>query len=168
MNYPFFFYGFSALMIASALGVVLARNPVYAVLSLVSTLFALSGLFVLLQAYFVAVMQIIIYAGAVLVLFLFVVMLLDTAPETLFRVKGGTLRVVGALFGLVFLSQLVAAARAFLVSPWAAAAPARMPGTTEAIGKLLFTTYALPFEVASILLLVGVIGAVVLAKKRVP
>jgi len=166
MSHPFFFYMLSTLMIASALGVILNRNPVYAVLMLVSTLFALSGLFVLLGAYFVAAIQVIIYAGAILVLFLFVVMLLDMEPETLLKIKGSTLRVTGLIFGLFFLWQFLRAARA--MTPFSTAGNMRVAGTTAAIGKQLFTTYALPFEVASGLLLVGIIGAVVLAKKKIP
>ena len=166
MSHPFFFYTLSALMIASALGVILSPNPVYAVLMLVSTLFALSGLFILLGAYFVATIQVIIYAGAILVLFLFVVMLLDMAPETLLKIKGGTLRVTGLIFGLFFLWQFLRAARA--MTPFSTTAAPKVAGTTAAIGKQLFTTYALPFEAASGLLLVGIIGAIVLARKKIP
>ena len=165
MNHPFFFYALAVLTTASALGVILARNPVYAVLWLVSTLFALSGLFLLLGAYFVAAIQVILYAGAILVLFLFVVMLLDLAPEQLLKMKGATFRFLGALFGLFFLWQFVRVVRGF--TPFSTHAPAAA-GTTAAVGKLLFTTYALPFEAASGLILVGIIGAIVLAKKKVP
>ena len=165
MSHPFFFYSLSTLMIASALAVILARNPVYAVLSLVSALFALSGLFLLLGAIFLATIQVIIYAGAILVLFLFVVMLLDMAPETLLRIKGNTLRIAGLLFGSFFLWQFLQMVRAF--TPFSTGTTLRLTGTTAAVGKLLFTTYALPFEVASVLLLVGIIGAIVLAKKKI-
>jgi len=165
--YPVFFYGLATLMVASALGVILARSPIYATLNLVVTLLALSGLFVLLQAYFVAIIQIIIYAGAILVLFLFVVMLLDLAPETLLRIKGGTFRLAGAVFGLFFLAQLVTVlTRSFPAGLVPGLGGKPVAGTTASVGKLLFTTYALPFEVASGLLMVGIIGAVVLAKKR--
>ena len=165
MGQPVLFYIFAILMVASALGVIFARNPVYAVLSLVSTLFALSGLFVLLEAYFVAAVQVAVYAGAILVLFLFVVMLLDIAPEAVIRMKVGTLRFLGIFVGLIFFWELITAIRSFLrTSGGLTGFP--LSGTTAAIGKLLFTTYALPFEVASILLLVGIIGAVVLAKKK--
>ncbi len=164
MSHPVFFYILAVLTIGSALGVILTRNPIYAVLSLVSTLFALSGLFLLLGAYFVAAIQVILYAGAILVLFLFVVMLLDLAPETLIRMKGATLRFPGILFGLFFLWQFTRAVRGF--PPFSTNNPA-VAGTTAAVGKLLFTTYALPFEAASGLILVGIIGAIVLAKKKV-
>ena len=165
MDHPVYFTILSTIMIAGALGVILARNPVYAVLSLVVTLFALSGLFVGLGAYFVAVIQILVYAGAILVLFLFVVMLTDMAPEALLRIEGRTFRIAGTLLGLFFLWQMIAAARTFMLWPHATGGPP--DGSTAAIGKLLFTTYALPFEVASGILLVGIIGAVVLSRKKI-
>lgn len=170
MGHPLAFYTLAFLCVASALGVILARHPVYAVLGLVAALCALSGLFLLLGAVFVAMIQILIYAGAILVLFLFVVMLLDLAPERLFQIRTSVLRFTATLLGLFFLWQLLGAAGAFApaaknVSP-VAGLPAGQAGTTQAIGSILFTTYALPFEVASLLLLVGIIGAVVLTKKK--
>ena len=159
------FYILAALAIAGALGVVLARNPVYAVLSLVATMFAISGIFVVLQAYFVAVIQILVYAGAVLVLFLFVVMLLDMAPETLFRLKGNTLKIGGTLFAGFILWEILMAAGLTGVVP-GSNGPGTAQGTPAAVGQLLFTRFSLPFEVASLLLLVGIIGAIVLAKKK--
>ena len=165
MVHPLLFYTLSGLMAVGALGVIFARVPVYAVLSLVITLFGLSALFVALGAYFVAAIQVLVYAGAVLVLFLFVVMLLDMAPEALFRARSRITMLVGITFGGVFLWQLVHVTVLFGNSqPMLAKEP--VSGTTAAVGKLLFTTYALPFEVASLLLLVGIIGAIVLAKKK--
>lgn len=161
MVHPLLFYTVAGLTIVGALGVTLARNPVYAVLSLVATLFGLSALFVGLGAYFVAVIQVLVYAGAVLILFLFVVMLLDMEPERLLQTRSRKLTVLGAGFALFFLGQLAVVSAGFLRKP---AEPAA--GTTAEIGRLLFTTYALPFEVASLILLVGIIGAVALAKKR--
>ena len=161
MIHPALFYIVSALIVASALGVLLARRPIYAVLSLVLVLFGLSALFVCLHAFFVAAIQIVVYAGAVLVLFLFVVMLLDMAPERVLRDRNKTLMGAGLLAGLFFLWQLAGVVKAL---PPAAGKP--LPGTTAAIGQLLFTTYALPFEAASLLLLVGILGAIVLAKKK--
>lgn len=163
MVHPLLFYILSGVAVAGALGVVLLRNPVYAVLSLVVTLFGLSALFVALEAYFVAVIQILVYAGAVLVLFLFVVMLLDMAPESLLRTRRRALTLLGAAASLFLLVKVVQVARSpELVQ---AALPAAA-GTTAAVGKLLFTTYALPFEAASLLLVVGIIGAIVLAKRK--
>jgi NADH-quinone oxidoreductase subunit J len=161
MIHPALFYTVSGLITASALGVILARRPIYAVLSLVLVLFGLSTLFVCLHAFFVAAIQIVVYAGAVLVLFLFVVMLLEMEPEPLLRARNKTMMGVGILFGFFFLWQLAVVVKGL---PPATGKP--LPGTTAAIGQLLFTTYALPFEAASLLLLVGIIGAIVLAKKK--
>ncbi len=163
MIHPLLFYAVSALIVASALGVILARHPMYAVLSLVLTLFGLSTLFICLHAFFVAAIQVVVYAGAVLVLFIFVVMLLDMAPEIVFRVRSWTMISLGTALGFLILWQ-IAAASLQLKAP-AAHGPAA-DGTTAAVGRLLFTTYALPFEAASLLLLVGIIGAIVLAKKK--
>jgi len=168
MGHPVFFYTLAAGSILGCLGVILSRHPVYATLSLVATLFSISGLFVLLGAYFVAMIQILVYAGAILVLFLFVVMLLDMAPDTLLRIKGTTFRFLGTGAGLFFLWKFFKVLRQITLTqpPIPPGGFPPVEGTTQAVGKLLFTTYALPFEVASLLLLVGVIGAVVLAKKK--
>ena len=165
MVHPILFTCLSIMICAGALGVLLARSPVYAVLSLVIALFGLSALFVTLGAPFVAVIQILVYAGAILVLFLFVVMLSDMAPEALLQIRVGTLRVIGPLFGLFFLWQLSRVVPT-LVSTASAVKTAPVEGTTAIIGKSLFTTYALPFEVASLLLLAGIIGAIVLVKRK--
>ena len=160
---PLLFYALSAVTTLGALGVLLARHPVYAVLSLVVSLFGLSALFVALQAFFVAVIQVLVYAGAILVLFLFVVMLLDMEPESLSLSMRRTLRWTGTALGLFFLWQVI---QIFQAGDLPAPAAFGASGTTAAVGTLLFTTYALPFEVASLLLLVGIIGAIVLAKRK--
>ncbi len=164
MVHPAVFYTLAGFMVVGALGVVAARVPVYAVLGLVLTLFAMSALFVCLGAFFLAAVQVLVYAGAVMVLFLFVVMLLDLAPETLLRARSRTLTAAGILLGLLFLWQAARVTIAFTLPP--ARAVSEVSGTTAAVGRELFTTYALPFELASVLLLVGIIGAIVLAKKK--
>ena len=158
------FYSLAILMVLSALAVILARQPITAVLALVLALFMMAGLFILLGAFFVAAIQILVYAGAIMVLFLFVVMLLDLTPETIRRTRQNTLRVLGAAFGIAFIVKLIQALDSLRSSPLDLHAAMRY-GTTQEIGKLLFTTYALPFEVASVLVLVGIVGAVVLAKR---
>lgn len=158
------FYSVTVLMVASALGVILARRPIYAVLLLVTTLGAMAALFVLLGAFFVAAIQVLVYAGAIMVLFLFVVMLLDLSPEAMHRTRQNILRVIGLGLGGLFLAKLAQALPSLAGAPMDLSAPMR-PGATREIGRLLFTTYALPFELASVLVLVGIIGAVVLAKK---
>ncbi|MBI3088309.1 MAG: NADH-quinone oxidoreductase subunit J [Candidatus Omnitrophica bacterium] len=157
------FYIFSGLMLAAALSVVLNRQPVYAVLSLLLAMFCLAALFVLLGAYFVAALQILLYVGAVLVLFLFVVMLLNLDRDTLARLQPFTRRGLGTLVALLFATQLILLLnRAALLAPLAEVpAPA---GTVRDIGRLLFTTYLLPFELTSFLILAAIIGAVTLAR----
>ena len=158
------FYSLTALMIGSALAVVAARQPIYAVLSLVVTLLTMAALFILLGAFFVAAIQVLVYAGAIMVLFLFVVMLLDLRPEVVSRRRQTALWAVGTLLGVLFLMKVRQAIGSLprALAPLDAARPA---GTTAEIGRLLFTTYALPFELASVLVLVGIIGAVALAKR---
>jgi NADH-quinone oxidoreductase subunit J len=159
---PWLFYGLFAVTVAGALGVVTAAHPVYAVLSLMLTLFGLSALFVGLGAYFVAVIQILVYAGAVLVLFLFVVMLMEVDPKRFQMSLKWPLRVVATIVGGFFVWQIVRTYTQMELP----AARTYVAGTVANIGKQLFTTYALPFEVASLLLLVGIIGAIVLGKQK--
>lgn len=157
------FLFFAGLMLVGAISVILARNPVYSVLCLVLTMFAISGLFVLLHAYFIAVIQLVVYAGAVLVLFLFVLMLLDLGKPLPVFVRPWPLWLGAGLAGLGFLAALVQ-----VISRGPATASRSVEGTTAAIGKLLFSQYLVPFEVTSLLLLAAIIGAVVLAKSRWP
>ena len=158
-----FFYVFTALALAAALSVVFNRRPIYSVLSLLVVMFCLAALFVMLGAYFVAALQVLLYAGAVLVLFLFVVMLLNLEPETLSRMRLFTLRGTGTLAALILLVSLLGIV--MRVSVPATAAGSASDGTVEAIGRLLFTTYLLPFELTSFLILAAIIGAVTLAKQ---
>lgn len=164
MNEALFFYSFAGLTLLAALYVVLTKNPTYAVLSLVAAMFSLAILFVLLHAYFIAVVHVLVYAGAILVLFLFVVMLLGVGkeetpskPQRLYRIFGGFV-VTGFLLEIGLIIKAV--------SSGAQGSPAAAAGTIEAVGKLLFTEYFLPFEITSVLLLVGIIGAVVLSRKE--
>jgi NADH-quinone oxidoreductase subunit J len=162
-------YFFAAVAILASLLVIAQRNPIYSVLLLVASFGALSGLYVLLDAPFVAVIQIIIYAGAIMVLFLFVVMLLNAPQEdTDYDVRMHPLlrpgpMWFGAVLALAFVLELVwALSRSAEGEPFAAA-PA---SSIAAIGRTLFTDYAFPFEVTSILILVAMVGAVVLAKRE--
>ncbi|MBI4314169.1 MAG: NADH-quinone oxidoreductase subunit J [Candidatus Omnitrophica bacterium] len=165
MSDAIWFYTLTTFMVGSALGVVLARKPIYAVLSLVATLFGMASLFILLGAFFVAAIQILVYAGAILVLFLFVVMLLDLSDEAAPQKRTLTLRAIGFVFGAAFISKLYFALSFFPNSPLAIHESMKY-GTAREIGKLLFTVYWLPFELSSMLVLVGIIGAVVLAKRK--
>src|SRR5262245_9451426 len=171
-------YLFAFVAVVASLLVVAQRNPVYSVLLLIASFGALSGLYVLLDAPFVAVTQIIVYAGAIMVLFLFVVMLLNAphedTEEDLERINalggGGTppLRsrplVFGAFLAAAFAVELLWALNRFSAP---ASADARSAGASVAdIGRVLFTDYAFAFEVTSILILVAMVGAVVLARRE--
>ena len=152
-------------MLAAALSVAFNRQPIYSVLSLLVVVICLACLFVMLEAYFVAVLQILLYAGAVLVLFLFVFMLLNLSPEALARAKPFTLRTAGTLAAAFLLWCLL---RIYLTTEWSGLLPpqAQAPnGSVESIGRQLFTTYLLPFELTSFIILAAIIGAVTLAKR---
>jgi NADH-quinone oxidoreductase subunit J len=160
-----FFFIAAIIAIAGALGVVMLRNPFYSVLSLVCHLVALSVLFLLLHAEFVAAAQVIIYAGAVMVLYVFVVAYVGGGEEL---VAGSTLRILGPIFALAVAIELcIAMLGSALAGITGKGAPyIRGVGTPAQIGRLFLTTYLLPFEVASLLLLVAAVGAVVLARRR--
>src|SRR5262245_55382660 len=163
------FYLFAAVAVIASLLVISQRNPIYSVLLLIASFGALSGLYVLLEAPFVAVIQIIVYAGAIMVLFLFVVMLLNAPHEETdqderlhaFR-RQGPLR-FGVVLGIALAAQLTwALTRA---GGETGAFPGAAVSSVREIGRSLFTQYAFPFEVTSILILVAMVGAVVLAKR---
>ena len=160
-----FFYVFTTVMCAAALSVVFNRQPIYSVLSLLVVMFCLASLFVMLGAYFVAALQVLLYAGAVLVLFLFVIMLLNLEPEALARMRLFTLRAFGTGAAIFLFFQLLRAFQSPSNEPPLSevAAPS---GTVESIGRLLFVNYLLPFELASFLILAAIIGAVTLAKQE--
>ena len=162
-----FFYTFTAIMVGAALSVVLNRRPTYSVLSLLVVMFCLASLFVMLGAYFVAVLQVLLYAGAVLVLFLFAIMLLNLAPEALARTRPFTLRTVGTVIALFLFLHLARVLTASQGEVPLSELPAPS-GSVESIGRLLFTTYLLPFELTSFLILAALIGAVTLAKQKSP
>lgn len=160
---PAAFFVLAALAVGSALGVVLNRNPVHAACALVAHLFLLAVFFVGLDAQLVGVLQVIVYAGAVVVLFLFVIMLLNLQAEV--RSTAGPALVFAAAVGVVaFATVIVAALRGPTAAPEAALGTGY--GETRELARVLFTRYALPFELTSLLLLVAIVGAVVLARKR--
>lgn len=153
----------AALTIAAGLTVVLNRNPVHCALALVATLFLLSVCFVGVDAHLVAVLQVIVYAGAIVVLFLFVIMLLNVQVEA--RALGPALLVaVAGTGGAASMAVLLATVRRAPTAAWADV-PAGY-GETVALGERLFTVYLLPFELTSLLLLVAVVGAVAIARRR--
>lgn len=144
--------------------VIIHRNAVYSALFLIITLFALAGHFVLLNAPFIAAVHIIVYAGAIMVLFLFVLMLLDLKKEEGSRKSRRPMQFVGSFIAAILVVELGVMLRAGAnAMPDAASGPI---GSTKAIGQLLFTQYLFPFEIASVLLLSAIIGAVILSKHK--
>ena len=158
------FYVFAALtLLCGALVIAnpFSRSPVTSAMFLVLTIISMTGLFVLLHAFFLAAVQIIVYAGAVLVLFVFVIMLLDLKEEQRRKVK-----FFGLAAGLVSVGIVVSIFVKSLASIKPAAAEPTLEGETYALGKLLFTQYTLPFEIVSVLLLVAMVGVILLSKKK--
>ena len=157
-----FFYLFATMAVIGGLGVVLSRNTVHSVMSLIFCFFNAAGLFFMLDAEFLGIVLILVYVGAVMVLFLFVVMMLEVNAV---KMKEGFLLYlpVGGVVALVLFIELVAAASSgvFAVKP-AVGQMAQHVNNTVEIGKVLYTKYLLGFEVAAIILLVALVGAVVL------
>ena len=158
----FSFYLLAAILILASLAVVLARNPLYNVLSLVVVIFSLSSLFIILEAFFVGIILLLVYAGAVLVFFLFVVMCLNLASPAFTTIQQSRFRLLGWVAGLTLLSEFSLAFKSFLKAQ--TMGPSSIRGTIEIIGKILFTDYLLPFELTSLLLLIAIFGIVSLAK----
>ena len=164
------FYFFSAILVASALMVIAARNPVHSVLFLILSFFNAAGLFVLLGAEFLGMILVVVYVGAVAVLFLFVVMMLDIDFAEL---KRGSLQYLpfGALIGLVLVAELAMAGSVWVLKPAALAAKTHAMPTvtnTEALGLILYTDYVYYFQIAGLVLLVAMIGAIVLTLRSRP
>lgn len=159
------FWVFAALTLACGFLVVanpFSRNPVTSAMFLVLTIISMAGLFVLLHAFFLAAVQILVYAGAVIVLFLFVIMLLDLKEEQQRKINKFGLVAGAASVGVVLLVFLTA-----LSAPKLGGAPSApvLEGSTMPLGLMLFKQYALPFELLSVLLLVAMVGVILLSKK---
>src|SRR3954466_2680667 len=156
----YLFYIFAALTVICGALVIINKNPINSAMFLVLSIASMAGLFVLLHAFFLAAVQVLVYAGAVMVLFLFVIMLLDLKEEQ--RRKVNTF---GAVTGV---ASVAAIGYVFYQSIRNTSLPnalARSEGDTVVLGKLLFTDYVLPFEILSVLLLVAMVGAILLRKK---
>ncbi len=165
-----FFYVFSAVIIASAMMVIGSRNPVHSVLFLILAFFNAAGLFMLLGAEFLAMILVIVYVGAVAVLFLFVVMMLDVDFVEL-RQGFLTYLPIGALVGVVLLAELLIVLGGWVFAPGMATAPVSPIGglsNTAAIGNLLYTRYAFYFQASGMVLLVAMVGAIVLTLRHKP
>jgi len=159
------FFIFAATAVITALLVIFSRNTIYSALFLVMTLFSVAGIFLLLEAFFLAAVQVIVYAGAIMVLFLFVIMLLNLQKETKFFSFSNPRLLLVSLFSVVFLGFIFT-----LIAGSVNLSDSRPEsytglGSVENIGITLFTTYLLPFEITSLLLLVALVGAVLLSKR---
>jgi len=162
------FYVFSVLAVAAGVLVVSSRNPVHSVLFLIVAFFNVAGLFVLIGAEFLAMILVIVYVGAVAVLFLFVVMMLDIDFAQL---RGGFVRYlpIGALVGFILLAELVLVIGSWVVAPGmphAVAAGAISLTNTRALGDILYTRYLFAFQAAGLILLVAMVGAIVLTLRH--
>ncbi len=165
------FWAFGGLAVASALLCITRRNAVASALWLVVTLFCLAALFVTLDAQFIAVLQVLVYAGAIMVLFLFVIMLLNLGRPGPTDVKGPVGVALGALLAGVLLFQLrilhqLAPSELIQLPPGAMARLGQEQGIVGAVARPLFDAYLVPFEITSVLLLAAIVGAVVLAKRK--
>lgn len=161
MSLLFFLY-FACVIVVTSMLVVALRNPVYSALALLIMFFHVAGLYVTLHAEFLAAVQIIVYAGAILVLYLFVVMLLNVKRDERYHVQAPA----AAFLGLVLFTEIVLLAFQRTYQTAAAGPPdVESAGNTETIGEVLYSTYLFPFEIASLILLVAMIGAIILAKK---
>lgn len=167
MTAPIMFFVFAIVALAAALGMLLSKNPVSSALWLILNLFCVAGLYLTLNAEFIAVIQVLVYAGAIMVLFVFVIMLLNLAELPDLK-KVEWRRIIAFTMGMGLLSMLTfisANALDMLPNPPSLAAAAENGSVTN-LGKALFTVYAMPLEIIGILLLAATIGAVVIAKRK--
>jgi NADH-quinone oxidoreductase subunit J len=165
---PFLFVGFAALLVGCSLMVILHKSPVTSALFLVLAFCSLAGIYLLLHAEFVAMVQVIVYAGAIMVLFLFVIMYLNLKRDVEHGVHIALRRGAGWILGALLLAEGgLMLGRRWAPGPTSTEADVSV-GNTMAIGQSLYTRYLFPFEITSILLLVAMVGAVVIAKGRGP
>lgn len=156
------FYIFAALTLIFGVLVITSKNPITCAMFLVLCIVSLAGLFVLLQAFFLAAVQVVVYAGAVMVLFLFVIMLMDIKEEVRRKIKAarGVLGAIAVGAVAVFMVRVI-----WHSVPGMTLAATPATGATPDLGKLLFTNFLLPFEILSLLLLVAMVGVILLSKK---
>jgi NADH-quinone oxidoreductase subunit J len=156
--------------VVTAVLVIVQRSPVTSAIFLILTLFSLAGIYLLLHAEFIAAVQVIVYAGAIMVLFLFVIMLLNLEKEKRLVARNRLMKAVGIFLGVALLLQIGMVFQRVLLE----GTPGKFPpekvaalGNTQVVARLLFTDFLLPFEITSVLLLVAIIGAIVLAKRQI-
>ncbi|KQK24932.1 NADH dehydrogenase [Chryseobacterium aquaticum] len=160
----FLFFLVAFLAVSSAVYFVFARNPLYAILSLIVTMFSIAGMYILLNAQFLAIIQIIVYAGAIMVLFLYILMMLNLNKEDESK-KNNTLKFVGVFTAGLLLIGVLGVFRGVQENHVVVENVDKGVGLTKNLGRLLFNEYVLPFELASILILAGIVGAVLIGKK---
>ena len=166
------FYLFGLIAIASSIAFVTRKSPVAAALWLVNTMFCLAALYVMLEAHFVGVIQVLVYAGAIMVVFLFVVMLLNLGqPSEIADMRGKWGKLAAALLGIALLAQVMALSGKTLPTPFTPgggydSVAVRNLGAIGSVAQPLFNEYLLAFELTSILLLVAIVGAVVIGRRR--
>ena len=159
----FVFFVFAAIMVFAALRVITARNPVHAALWLVLSFFTAAAIWLLLRAEFLAIALVLVYVGAVMVLFLFVVMMLDVNFDAL-RKHFASYLPVGATVGVLIVAQMVLLI--YNTTRCAGEAPTAAPDNTRALGRLLYVDYVYPFEIAAVILLVAIVAAIALTFRR--
>jgi NADH-quinone oxidoreductase subunit J len=170
--YTFNFYLFGIIAVVSAIIFVTRKSPVAAALWLVSTMFSLAAMYVMLDAPFIGAIQVLVYAGAIMVVFLFVIMLLNLGnPNEIADIRNQRWRLIAAAVGIALLAEIFALTRSNTVGPLtlpadAAANAVLQSGAVGAVATPLFTTYLLPFEITSVLLLAAIVGAVMIGKQR--
>jgi NADH-quinone oxidoreductase subunit J len=161
------FFGFAALLVVCALMVVLHKNPVTSALFLVLAFSALAGIYLLLHAEFLGMVQIVVYAGAIMVLFLFVIMYLNLQHDVETGVQIAFRRGIGWFAGaLLLLAGATLMRRGWSLGPANEIVPAMEQGNVAAIGRVLYSRYLFPFEITSILLLVAMVGVIIIARGR--
>ena len=163
-----FFFFLGALAVTTAVMMIVQRNPVMSAICLIGNFFALAGLYLLLHAQFLAVLQIIVYTGAIMVLVVFVIMLLNLADERNLVDRMNIRTTFGIILsaGLLLELAVIVFTRSYPAMPRPIPTVAGAMGTVEGMGAALFGPFLLPFEITSLLLLVAIVGAVILAKKR--
>lgn len=165
-----FFYIFAALGVGFALSVVLGRNPISSAFSLVVVFFAVAGTYVLLHAHFLATLQILVYAGAIMVLFVFVIMLLNADIKSLDLTKNKPFQIGSFVLCAALLAMFVWSVQHGTTAPTKMGlTPEKVDslgGNVQVLSELMFSDYILPFELTSVLLLVGIVGSVALAKRK--
>ena len=170
--YLFHFYFFGVVAVAAAIAFVTRKSPVSAALWLVTTMFSLAAMYILLDAHFIGAIQVLVYAGAIMVVFLFVIMLLNLGhPSELEDARGLWGKLIGGAIGLALLAQIFALTRARVppllqVNATAAVERSAREGVVATVAQPLFNEYLLAFEITSVLLLAAIVGAVVIGRKK--